>query len=105
MRIRNVRLEAVEVVTVPMLLRRQSPIHSLQLSAPYQVDIIAVAPTSTRIEEILQPVKAHTAVRAGRNGRERLLDSQRVDVLLVPVRGAGGADAVQVGLVQREDGW
>ena len=73
-------------------------------AVPVQVDVVEEAAATAGIDHLLKPVKAHARVLAGGDGGERLLDLQRVDVLLVPRRRLAGRDAVDVGLVEREDG-
>ncbi len=74
-------------------------------AVPVQVDVVEVAGAAARTDHLVQPVKALVRARAGRDGRERLLDLQRVDVLLVPGRRLARRDAVHVRLVEREHGW
>ena len=72
---------------------------------PMQVDVVEVATATAGADHLLQPAKALARARAGGDGGESLLDGEGVDVLLVPGCGLAGGDAVDVGLVQREDGW
>ena len=74
-------------------------------AVPVQVDVVEEAPAAARVDHLVQPVKALVRARARGDGGERLLDLQGVDVLLVPRRRLAGRDAVDVGLVEREDGW
>ena len=69
-----------------------------------QVDVVEEAATPAGIHHLLQPVKPLARARARGDRGERLLDRERVDVLLVPGGGLAGRDAVHVGLVQGEDG-
>ena len=78
---------------------------SKQYHATHKVDVVSVAVSAAGREEGVEPVKALASVRAGRDSGEGLLDGERVDVLLVPGRRLARRNAVDVGLVEREDGW
>ena len=73
-------------------------------AVPVQVDVVEEAAAAAGIDHLLKPVKAYARVLAGGDGRERLLDGEGVDVLFVPGCGLAGRNAVDVGLVEREDG-
>ncbi len=73
-------------------------------AVPVQFDVVEEAAATTGIDHLLQPVETLARAGAGGDSRERLLDGKGVDVLLVPGRGLTGRDAVDVGLVEREDG-
>ena len=70
-----------------------------------QVDVIEEAATPAGIDHLLQPVKALARARARGDRGERLLNGERVDVLLVPRRRMSRRGTIQVGLVEREDGY
>ena len=73
-------------------------------AVPVQVDVVEGAAATAGTDHLVQPVEALVRARAGRDGGECLLDWQGVDVLLVPCRRLAGRDAVDVRLVEREDG-
>ena len=87
MRLLDVALEFSEAVAVPV-----------------QVDVVVVAVAVAGTDHLVHPVEALAGARARRDRGERLLDRERVDVLLVPGGGLAGRDAIHVGLVQGEDG-
>ena len=70
----------------------------------HKVDVVCVASTTASTDHLREPVESLATTRARGDSRERLLDGQGVNVLLVPAGGRGGADTVDVGLVQSKDG-
>ena len=74
------------------------------LAVPVQVDVVEGA-TGARLDHLLQPVKPLARARARGDRGERLLNGERVDVLLVPRRRMSRRDTVQVRLIEREDGY
>ena len=74
------------------------------LAVPVDVDVVVLAAAVARLDHLAEPVQALVLAPARGDRGERLLRRERVDVLLVPGRGLGGRDAVDVGLVQREHG-
>ncbi len=75
------------------------------VAVPVQVDVVELAAAVARLDHLAEPVVALVLAPARRDRGERLLRRERVDVLLVPGRGLGGRDAVDVRLVEREHGW
>lgn len=74
------------------------------LAVPVDVDEVELAAAVARLDHLAEPVEALVLAPARGDRGERLLRRERVDVLLVPGRGLGGRDAVDIGLVQREYG-
>ena len=74
-------------------------------SVMVEVDIVKEAVARACGNHLVKPIKTLVRVRTRSNGGQRLLDRERVDVLLVPRRGLLRRDAVDIRLVQREDGY
>ena len=73
-------------------------------SVMVEVDIVKEAVARTRGNHLVKPIETLVCVCAGSDSGQRLLDRERVDVLLVPRRGLLRRDAVDIRFVQREDG-
>jgi hypothetical protein len=74
-----------------------------RFTIPVKVDVVVVASSVARVQEGLQPVQTLASVGRRGNGWQAFVDSQGVDVLLVPGSGVSGRDALEIGLVERED--
>ena len=83
----NVTFELVEVGAVPV-----------------QVDVVELAAATARLDHLAEPVEALVLAPTRCDGGECFLSRERVDVLLIPGRRLRGRDAVDVRLVEREDG-
>ena len=73
-------------------------------SVMVEVDVVEEAVARTCGNHLVQPIETLVRVRAGSDSGQRLLDRERVDVLLVPRRGLLRRDTVNIRFVQREDG-
>ena len=89
----DVVLKVGQAGTVPVLIRRGEVICTIlsnRMLETYEVDVVTPADVGSPacVDELLEPVQALTGVGAVGNGREGLLDGERVDVLLVPLQSA-----------------
>ena len=73
-------------------------------SVMVEVDVVKEAVARACGDHLVKPIETLVRVRAGSDSGQRLLDRERVNVLLVPRRGLLRRDAVDIRLVQREDG-